>query len=280
MNFRYRKASSQIKILFGLLVLSLVLGFQNCSKAHLTSEGDSSLASSDSPGDTTGSIPAPTATPSAIDPCLGSPAPGTTCAGGAIYLGILQPGARAGSATDKYMTTPGGCGEIPSGQRVGSGSKAYPSAEFTPTCSDTDFLTKNWNDGSIGTYYDIPGLTNYADNVGVGFGDYNSDQNYGSTNTSNIVAITASTEGGRHAAASYCENLVYGGYNDWYLPNRYELNLMDSHRPSIPGLVTGVYYWSSTEMSSSSVWKQRFSDGSQDGALKDEANLVRCVRRY
>ncbi len=49
------------------------------------------------------------------DPCLGSSLlPGIVCEGGAIYLGSLSPGATSGSGTDHYMTTPGGCGDIPS----------------------------------------------------------------------------------------------------------------------------------------------------------------------
>ncbi|MBY0317001.1 MAG: DUF1566 domain-containing protein [Bdellovibrionales bacterium] len=202
------------------------------------------------------------------DPCLGSPSPGTTCAGGAIYLGSLSPGATSGSGTDKYMTTPGGCGEIPAGQQGGgSGSTIWPNADFTPTCSGTDSLTKTWNDGSS-NWYDIPGLTNYTSTIGTGAGASNTDQYYGSQNTGNIVAITSAGQGGYHAAARYCDRLSYGGYTDWHLPNRYELNLFYTNRASISGLdQTGNWYWASTEYNNTDSWIQRFSDGYQKVAI-------------
>jgi len=214
------------------------------------------------------------------DPCLGSPSPGDVCAGGAIYLGSLSPGATSGSGTDKYMTTPGGCGEIPGGQIVGSGASAYPNADFTPTCSGTDSLTKYWNDGTS-NWYDFPSLTNYTATVGTGSGGSNTDANYGSTNTTNIAANTIAGQGGYHAAARYCDGLAYGGYSDWYLPNRYELNLMYTNKASIPGLdVTGNWYWSSTEYTNTYAWVQRFSDGNQTSLTKTSAYRLRCVRRY
>ncbi|WP_415061773.1 DUF1566 domain-containing protein [Bdellovibrio sp.] len=214
------------------------------------------------------------------DPCLGSPTPGTVCTGGAIFLGSLSPGATSGSGTDKYMTTPGGCGEIPAGQiGGGSGSTAWPNSDFTPTCSGADGLGKYWNDGT-GNFYDIPSLPNWTSTMGTGYGASNTDQNYGATNTTNIVAITSSGQGGYHAAARYCDRLVYGGYSDWHLPNRYELNLMYTNKGSIPGLDVGVWYWSSTEADSIYSWVQRFSDGNQSVDGKGNNYLVRCVRRF
>jgi hypothetical protein len=216
------------------------------------------------------------------DPCLGSPTPGTVCTGGAIYLGSLSPGATNGSGTNKYMTTPGGCGDIPAGQiGGGSGASAWPNADFTPaSCSGTDSLTKYWNDGT-GNWYDIPNLTNYTSTTGTGQGATNTDDKYGSQNAVEIVAITAAGSGGYHAAARYCDKLVYGGYNDWYLPNRYELNLMWTNQASIPGLdKTGTWYWSSTEDVNSYSWVQRFNDGHQGGGNKNTNFLVRCVRRF
>ncbi|MGZ3775551.1 MAG: Lcl domain-containing protein [Pseudobdellovibrionaceae bacterium] len=216
-----------------------------------------------------------------MDTCLGTPTPGTVCLGGAIYLGSLSPGATSGSGTDRYMTTPGGCGEIPVAQQGGgSGASAWPNADFTPTCSGTDSLTKSWNDGS-GNWFDIVGLTNYSSTMGTAQGSTNTDQYYGSGNTTNIVAITSAGQGGYHAAARYCDKLSYGGYTDWYLPNRYELNLMYTNKVSIPGLdTTGNYYWSSTETNNSSSWIQKFNDGYQSYDIKDHIFRLRCVRRF
>ncbi|MGZ3773314.1 MAG: Lcl C-terminal domain-containing protein [Pseudobdellovibrionaceae bacterium] len=232
---------------------------------------------------------APVSPVSQADPCMSNPTPGTVCAGGAIYLGSLSPGATSGSGTDRYMTTPGGCGEIPDGQRVITNFpfSDYPNADFTPTCSGLDSLSKTWNDGST-NWFDISGLINYETNIGVGFGSTNTDQYYGSDNTTNIAAIVSPGQGGYHAAARYCDKLSYGGYTDWYLPNRYELNLMYTNAAFIPGLDTtgSSFYWSSTEYTNTinkaddSAWYQRFSDGLQSINTKNSNFKIRCIRRY
>lgn len=216
-----------------------------------------------------------------LDPCLNSPTPGTICLGGAIYLGSLNPGATSGIGTDHYMTTPGGCGEIPS-DKIGGGTgyTAWPSSDFTPTCSGNDSLIKHWSDGS-NNFYDVPGLVNYTSTFGTGEGAGNTDQNYGSENTTNIVAITIANQGGYHAAARYCDKLNWGGYQDWYLPNRFELNLIWIEKNNIPGLVDdGSYYWSSTQYNSATAWVQIFSDGYQVFYNKLNTGKVRCVRRF
>ncbi len=205
--------------------------------------------------------------------------PGTVCKGGAIYLGSLSSGATSGNGIDHYMTTPSGCGDIPSGSvSGGSGETSYALNDFTVTCSGIDSLLKSWSD----SWYDIPGLENYTSTYGTGHGLTNKDVNYGSANTDVIVAITSSSQGGYHAAARYCHKLVYGGYDDWHLPNRYELNLMYTNRSALPGLVqsSSGYYWSSTENDNNDVWVQRFFDGYQVSGYKTISRLVRCVRRF
>jgi len=214
------------------------------------------------------------------DPCLGSPSPSDVCDGGAIFLGTLSPGATSGSGTDRYMTTPGGCGEIPAGQIVGSGATAYPSADFTPTCSGSDSVVKTYDDGTVKAY-DHPTLPNYTGTTGLGSGASNIDLNYGSTNTATLAANTDPAKGGYHAAALYCDKLVLNGYSDWHLPNRYELNLFFTNKASIPGLnVAGAFYRSSTEGGANAVWIQRFNDGNQQNTAKNQTRIVRCVRRF
>lgn len=229
-----------------------------------------------------GTVSAPVTFTDVSEPCFSTI--GSTCTGGSIFLGSLSPGATSGTGTDRYMTTPGGCGEIPAGQRVGAaGPAAYPNADFTPVCAGTDSLIKTWDDGNDAGY-DIPTVETYANTFGDTFGAVNTDANYGSTNTTNIVAITSPAEGGYHPAARYCDKLSYGGYTDWYLPNRYELNLFNINKAVIPGLdVAGLWYWSSTEFSNTGAWDQRFSDGYQlsNGMNKSFATKsFRCVRRF
>lgn len=217
---------------------------------------------------------------SGFDCVLGNPEPGAVCRGGAIYLGSLEPGAISGTGIDRYMTTPGGCGEIPAGKLVDTGNRkgSYPSGGFTPTCSgqdDPSKLEKWWNDG--GSSYDLNGLTNYIIEPGIGNGEKNKDHRYGSYNTLTIVS-----EVRKFAAARYCDQLVFGGYSDWYLPNRYELNLFFNNKDKIPGLnKSGIYYWSSTEANEGAAWSQRFSDGDQRMSSQSYDGItLRCVRRF
>ncbi len=176
------------------------------------------------------------------------------------------------------MTTPGGCGQIPEAQRVGSfwSPSAYPSDDFTPTCTGgADSLTRTWNSGSS-VWYDVPGVPNTVNS------NYIEPQS-GSVYTANIVAITSVDQGGYHAAALYCDKLSYGGYTDWFLPNRTELNIMWTNKASIPGLLTsGEFYWTTLEYDGSDkVFIRRFSDGTHFITAKNNGSaLARCVRKY
>ena len=139
-----------------------------------------------------------------------------------------------------------------------------------------------------------------------------SSQFNGSANSANMNNAT-------HPAAQYCEGLTIGGYSDWYLPARLELdiayvNLKPSTssndtgyginqysvpestvtrtagapaRTSIAAFQTGgaeafvaADHWSSTEGNSVASWELFFTNGSQFGALKDTNAYVRAFRKF
>ena len=88
-------------------------------------------------------------------------------------------------------------------------------------------------------------------------------------------------------AAEICLDLSLGGYSDWYLPSKYELNLM--YRNIGQGNALGLgnvggfnnyYYWSSTEYDSDDAWYQLFSNGEQSNYTKLYGFRVRAVRAF
>jgi hypothetical protein len=96
----------------------------------------------------------------------------------------------------------------------------------------------------------------------------------GWTNSNNMNNAT-------HPAAQYTRGLSISGFTDWYLPAKDELNLVWTNRSSLPSGETNdaVTYWSSSEISSVSAWRQDFSSGSQSTSGKGNSSRVRAVRR-
>jgi hypothetical protein len=80
-------------------------------------------------------------------------------------------------------------------------------------------------------------------------------------------------------AARYCWDLVLGGYSDWYLPSKNELNQLYINKDLIGGFENAVY-WSSTEFGDSAAWWQVFGGGTQVTQDKDSQYNVRAVRSF
>ena len=97
----------------------------------------------------------------------------------------------------------------------------------------------------------------------------------GNQNTIDIVAGCSDF----NFAAKYCADLTEGGYSDWYLPSKDELNKLYLNRTAIGGFSGGVY-WSSSEVSSTNAWYQNFSDGGQVSLGKFVNLFVRAVRSF
>jgi hypothetical protein len=91
-------------------------------------------------------------------------------------------------------------------------------------------------------------------------------------------------------AAGICADLVVTSagfdYGDWYLPSKYELNLMylniGQGSPllgNVGGFITSTY-WSSTERNRFEAESQQFSSGSVGDTNKASALNVRAVRAF
>ena len=133
----------------------------------------------------------------------------------------------------------------------------------------------------------------------------------GPTNSSNMNNAS-------HPAAQFCEGLTIGGFSDWYMPAKNELdvcyfNLKPSTQSNntssginanaVPARAsnytagtpaqtsatdfkntgaedfTAGAYWCSTEYSALFGWYQTFSAGNQTYATKTTSNSVRAIRR-
>ena len=99
----------------------------------------------------------------------------------------------------------------------------------------------------------------------------------------NTLLIVSAQRGDTDSAARLCADLVRGGYGDWYLPSKEELNLMYNNL-KVAGLggFKSTFYWSSTESSSNNAWKQPFGSGTQLIFNKNNSSFVRvrAVRAF
>ena len=80
-------------------------------------------------------------------------------------------------------------------------------------------------------------------------------------------------------AKNKCSELKIGGKDDWYLPSKYELNILyqNLHKKGIGGF-TADYYWSSTEYDGVNTWSQNFNNGRLYDGSKANLFCVRAVR--
>jgi hypothetical protein len=135
----------------------------------------------------------------------------------------------------------------------------------------------------------------------------------GSANTAAMVTAGIAD----HPAANFCKNLSIGGFTDWYLPARYELdiayfNLKPSTDANSTSWGTNIYavpqrninytatypaqtaltafnttaeafavvnHWSSSEGDATNGWRVNFGNGGQIGGSKTSTSRVRAFRR-
>jgi hypothetical protein len=111
-----------------------------------------------------------------------------------------------------------------------------------------------------------PGAIPGADGTAIGTGNQN---------TIDIMAGCA-TAG---IAARLCGDYTGGGYSDWYLPSKDELNKLYLNRVAIGGFADWGYYTSS-EYNVDAAWGQQFINGAQYHDGKGYLYYVRAVRSF
>jgi len=107
----------------------------------------------------------------------------------------------------------------------------------------------------------------------------------GSANTDAIILAQGATESSY--AAGLARSYSGGGYNDWYLPSKDELNEIYNNKSTIntTALENGGsnfinFYVSSSEYSSEFYWEKDFSSGNEYEKIKSHLNGVRAVRAF
>jgi hypothetical protein len=100
----------------------------------------------------------------------------------------------------------------------------------------------------------------------------------GSANTAQII----SDQGEGTYAATVCTAYEGGGYIDWFLPSKDELNQMYVNLKvyGVGGLTDANYYWSSSESSDLAACIQYLFNGNQGQNTKDGLLYVRAVRVF
>ena len=96
-------------------------------------------------------------------------------------------------------------------------------------------------------------------------------------------ALEVSANLGSHTwynALDVAKNYKGGGFSDWYLPTRSELNLIYQNLVKTGFLNDQSWYWSSSQYDNRYSWYQRFRDGSQDYGGKNGTSSVRAVRAF
>ena len=126
--------------------------------------------------------------------------------------------------------------------------------------------------GCLGT--SIPGADGTA--IGTGY-----------QNTIDIVNANCSSYYGSPLAAYICDTLTLGGYDDWFLPSKDELNLMYQNIGpgnnlgvgNVGGFVSNIY-WSSSEIDNSYAWRHGFTFGFNNNGAKLFDHCVRAIRAF
>ena len=80
-------------------------------------------------------------------------------------------------------------------------------------------------------------------------------------------------------AAAFCKNLIEGGYSDWYLPSKDELNKLFLNRTAIGNFIN-FNYWSSTQYSAVTAWEQLFTSGVTSHAFGENTFAIRPIRSF
>ncbi|MFH0841054.1 MAG: hypothetical protein V1903_00400 [Bacteroidota bacterium] len=105
----------------------------------------------------------------------------------------------------------------------------------------------------------------------------------GKANTAIILAQQGVGDGTMYAAKAcfrYSNWMASVNYSEWYLPSKYELNLLFMQKALTVLNLQEAYYWSSTEAELNVAWAQHMETGSLSEAIKSAVITVRAIRTF
>jgi hypothetical protein len=100
----------------------------------------------------------------------------------------------------------------------------------------------------------------------------------GDLNTAAIVAACPPQD----IAALVCDTSTQGGFTDWFLPSRDELDSLSVHQALVGGFNSSIY-WSSSEVSNVAAWVVNFNPAYpwlNGWTTKFGYFSIRCVRKF
>jgi hypothetical protein len=139
---------------------------------------------------------------------------------------------------------------------------------FQPT--DSGYVSGETHGLIISPIYQSAGIT-WHNGVNI---STNTVSRNGMINTERIIAI----QGVGNYAASICYDLILNGYEDWYLPSDYELNLILNNMYKFSKYRFNI--WSSTEFGFNMAWSSIQDYSSGEAKFKYELIPVRAIRRF
>jgi hypothetical protein len=99
----------------------------------------------------------------------------------------------------------------------------------------------------------------------------------GKSNTEKVALASKDNQ----IASRLCNELILGGYDDWFLPSMDELNLMYTNlKISKIGKLSDALYWSSSETDFNNAWLQDFATGVQKEHHVNKIARVRAIRAF
>ena len=161
------------------------------------------------------------------------------------------------------------------GQAYGGGFVAYILQPGDPGCAAGEahglIAAIDDQNGGFGIRWALPHYWNTAvTGTGTALGT-------GSANTDRVITQNGA---GIDYAAGLARAHAGGGFTDWFLPSRDELDTLYLNRAAIGGF-SSASYWSSSEDGANTAWYQDFGDGVQgDSFGKHSTYHVRAVRRF